>query len=127
MDILKVKDFFKNRVYLHGDCIVDDHFHYATMSCEHVVNGMDAGEVICKIINNHDGMVDTISKQGDSISDLEVLFSDVDVSLLETESNAVKAFNKAEKYGCRTEDCLHDAIQAYLKDALAKYKQSKGE
>lgn len=54
---MKMKDWFKQKLVLHGDCIEDDHFHYANMSCEYLVDGVDAGEAICHAVNNHDELV----------------------------------------------------------------------
>lgn len=54
---MKMSDYF-GELSLCGDCIEDDSFHYATTSCEYVVNGVDAGQAICHAINNHDKLVD---------------------------------------------------------------------
>lgn len=57
---MRIKSWFKQELVLHGDCIEDDYFHYANMSCEYLVDGVDAGEAICHAVNNHDALVDAL-------------------------------------------------------------------
>ncbi|AUR94640.1 hypothetical protein NVP1197A_02 [Vibrio phage 1.197.A._10N.286.54.F2] len=59
---MKVSKWFKSEVRLHGDIIECDDFAYAEMSCEYVVDGVDAGVAICHAVNNHDRMADEIAE-----------------------------------------------------------------
>lgn len=56
---MKMSDYF-GELSLCGDCIEDDSFHYATTSCEYVVNGVDAGQAICHAVNNYDRLVELL-------------------------------------------------------------------
>ncbi|AUS01718.1 hypothetical protein NVP1291O_04 [Vibrio phage 1.291.O._10N.286.55.F6] len=59
---MKMNDWFKSEIRLHGDIIECNDFAYAEMSCEYTVNDIDAGDAICHAINNHDRMVEEIAE-----------------------------------------------------------------
>ncbi|AUR81476.1 hypothetical protein NVP1007O_10 [Vibrio phage 1.007.O._10N.261.55.F9] len=59
---MKMSKWFHEKTTLCGDTIEDSEFSYAVMSCEYLIDGVDAGDAICHAINNHDRMVDEISE-----------------------------------------------------------------
>lgn len=58
---MKMSDWFKSEIRLHGDIIECNDFAYAEMSCEYIVDDIDAGVAICHAVNNHDRMTGEIS------------------------------------------------------------------
>ncbi|AKU42652.1 hypothetical protein [Vibrio phage H188] len=55
---MKMSDWFKSEIRLHGDIIECNDFAYAEMSCEYIVDDIDAGVAICHAVNNHDRLVE---------------------------------------------------------------------
>lgn len=66
---MRMIDFFPEKLTLCGDTIEDSDYAYSVMTCEYLVNGVDAGEAMCHAINHHDKMVDKLRELADSLKE----------------------------------------------------------